>query len=466
MMLQFLVLVLIGFILYVFIASVWPHRKDVQISNEHLSEIQNRKFTRDTIGNDRASIIYDGTDALNLRMALLEKATTSLDIVMYKIVDSESTQAFLGEVYQAAERGVHVNVLINGLTYLAYRNRSVYRAINAHPNITCRIYNPVNVFQPKHLQFLMHDKLILVDDKYVIVGGRNIDERHFQPKGFEKAAAHDLEAFVVNTKEKSNDDVIYEVNEYLEKLYRAEWTIEEKEKKDLSVIAELLSSATNYKNSNPQFYAKSLKQFIEETVPTNKVSLIHNPVYPAKKEPILGEQLLVLAERAQESVKIQTPYIIGNNIILEKLKKMTQHIDVRILTNSLASSPNPFAYPNYYGYRRRIVNTGVEIYAFQNEDSLHNKSWMFDQRLLAVGTFNLDARSLFINSEIMLVIDSTELTESYSKQVGRVKSEALKVGSNNNYIKNSSTKPLKVPLTKRTITWISFNLLKAIQFLL
>ena len=56
---------------------------------------------------------------------MIQSAKDSIDIIMYKIIDSESTRAFFGEVLEAADRGVKINVLVNGLTYLAYRNRLI-----------------------------------------------------------------------------------------------------------------------------------------------------------------------------------------------------------------------------------------------------------------------------------------------------------------------------------------------------
>lgn len=453
-------------LLYLLIAVIFPHLKEVNLSDETKKKITHTNFTKETTGRDRASIIYEGKDALNLRMSLVQNSKSSLDIVMYKIVDSESTRAFFGEVYRAAERGVEVNLLVNGVTYIAYQNRPSFRALNAHPYITCRIYNPVKISKPQNLQFLMHDKIILADNQYVITGGRNVDERHFQPNGYEKAVAHDLEVFVVKTKNSNQNSVIYEVKDYIDRLYNSNWTVIDKEKENPTLVEDLLKASVYYKKTNPQFYKKSLNDFINDTVATNNITLIHNPISPVKKEPTLGAQLNFLANKADESVVIQTPYITGNNEITQKLKKMTNQTKVSILTNSLASSPNPFAYPNYYGHRRKFLQTGIDLFEFQSEDSLHNKSWMFDERLLAIGTFNLDARSLFINTEVMLVIDSVELTAKFTKHLEKIKEQSLQVGRNNKYIVDKELKELKVPFIKKVLAWGSFNFFRGIQFLL
>jgi len=458
-LLRLILLLVILFILYVLVGSILPNVKHVGVSEKTKAVVHDRTFTSENEGKDRASLIDDPTDALNIRLQMVQDAKNSIDIVMYKVMDSQSTKAYFGEVYQAAERGVKVNVLVNGLTYFVYGNKPYMQSLNAHPNITCRIYNPLNLLKPKTLQTLMHDKIILVDNKYLLIGGRNVDERHFQPNGFDKAGADDLEVFVVN-EQLENKGVIPDVRRYIEGLYDYERTIIDKENQRNNYISKLLEAAKKFPTTNPQFYEETLADFIQETVPTNKVTLIHNPINAEKKEPIIGYQLKALALQAKDSVTVQTPYVTGNEDILNTFKEVASQVHLTIQTNSMASTPNYFGFSNYYGNRQKIINTGADIYEYQSYDSVHNKSITIDDRLSLVGTFNMDDRSLHINSEVMLVVDSKDLTYQLLKKGAALRQQSNKLGE------ESREEPLPVPFLKKVLIWFVYIVLRPFQFLI
>lgn len=441
--------------------------KQEEVSEQTKRRTDKKQFTSNKIGPDRASVIINPADALNVRIETIRSAKESIDIVMYKIVDSDSTKAFFGEVYEAAERGVRVNIMVNGLMYMMYRNQKSMKALNAHPNITCRLYNPVHLLKPSRLQTLMHDKIILVDKDYLLLGGRNIDERHFKPKGFNQPFAYDLEIFVVNTDDsKLAKSVIGEMREYIDGLYQYKLTEILDEKSHPAFIQEILEVKKNYTKSNPQFYEKSIAYYIEETVATNKITLIHNPIEAARKEPVLGYQLRYLAMKSKERVVVQTPYMSGTEKIIESFDKVANRVNLSILTNSPASTPNLFAFSNYFGHREKFVNTGANIYEFQSYDSVHNKSLIIDDTLSIIGTFNMDARSLYINSESMLVVNGEEFNAFFTQDVEKFKKQSLKVGEDNEYLPKEDVEPLETSFIKKVFTWILFYLLRGIQFLL
>lgn len=454
-------------ILYYVFGSIIPAMKKVEVSDQTKKATEKKQFTSDSKGSDRASVIINPADALNIRIETVRSAKETLDIVTYKIVESESTQAFFGEVYEAAERGVRVNIIVNGLMAVVYRNHSTLEALSAHPNITCRLYNPVQLLNPTRLQFLLHNKIILADKNYLLLGGRNIDERHFRPVGFEEPLAYDLEIFVVNTdRTLSSTSVIGEVREYIDSLYQYKWTKILDEKRNPESIQEILKTKKDYPKTNPQFYKKSIAYYIEETVPTNKITLIHNPIDAERKEPVLGHQLRYLAMKAKEKVVVQTPYMTSAKDIFKTFRTVANRVNLTILTNSSASTPNLFGFSNYYGRRKKFVQTGADIYEFQSYDSVHNKSVIIDDKISIIGTFNMDARSLYINSEVMLVVDSEEFNNFFTRDIEKFQNQSLKVGEDNEYLPDEDVEKIDISLVKKVFIWIFFHLLRGIQLLL
>lgn len=102
-------------------------------------------------------------------------------------------------------------------------------------------------------------------------------------------------------------------------------------------------------------------------------------------------------------------------------------VRIRILTNSLTSSTIVLAHSGYMSYRIPLLEDGVELFEIRAElgntrgsgqtaamarhgtYSLHAKVFVFDRQRIFVGSMNFDQRSMHLNTEIGLLIDSPEL---------------------------------------------------------
>src|SRR5690606_2633965 len=89
-------------------------------------------------------------------------------------------------VHAAAERGVRVRLLLddNGIPGLD----DELAALDTHPNIDVRLFNPFLVRTPKLIGYLtqfpqanrrMHNKSLTVDNQATIIGGRNVGDEYF-----------------------------------------------------------------------------------------------------------------------------------------------------------------------------------------------------------------------------------------------------------------------------------------------
>jgi putative cardiolipin synthase len=130
-----------------------------------------------------------------------------------------------------------------------------------------------------------------------------------------------------------------------------------------------------------------------------------------------------------------TPYLIPGNSGVRLLSGLrSRGVRVRILTNSLESSPEPEAHSGYMHYRVPLLQDGVELYevraslgsargsgepdsvARATDYALHAKLFVFDRRQLYVGSMNFDERSHHLNTEIGLIIDSPELARQMASR--------------------------------------------------
>jgi len=131
-----------------------------------------------------------GDLALNARMAVTDLAVSTLDI-QYFIWDPDETGRLLAQrVIRAADRGVRVRLLIDDI--LLTRRDGEIAGLDFHPNIEVRVFNPwegrngstvSKVFEflarPSELTHRMHNKTYVADNRFAIVGGRNIGNRYF-----------------------------------------------------------------------------------------------------------------------------------------------------------------------------------------------------------------------------------------------------------------------------------------------
>ncbi|HIP23820.1 MAG TPA: phospholipase D family protein, partial [Rhodobacteraceae bacterium] len=131
--------------------------------------------------------LLGGHDALASRYALIKAAEHSIDAQYYIWHDDISGILLLDALYQAANRGVRVRLLLddNGVPGLD----SFMAALNAHENFEIRLFNPSTIRSPKLLGYTfdffrmnrrMHNKSLIVDGAVAIIGGRNIGDEYFQ----------------------------------------------------------------------------------------------------------------------------------------------------------------------------------------------------------------------------------------------------------------------------------------------
>lgn len=85
---------------------------------------------------------------------------------------------------EAAARGVHVRVLVDGMNArLNLQGSAALQELAAAENVEVRLYNPVDLLRPGEINYRMHDKYILVDGSLCLLGGRNTNDRFLSRTG-------------------------------------------------------------------------------------------------------------------------------------------------------------------------------------------------------------------------------------------------------------------------------------------
>lgn len=162
------------FFTIIFIFNKPSSKKDMEeVLSKPLSE--SRK-------NDKATLIESVEDAISVRLSIIDNAQSHINIAYYKFTDGIVGNLILGSLLKAADRGVKVKILLDGIIQFSNLNKNinkVFLGFVAHPNIEVKLYEPFNPFLPLSWNNRLHDKMILVDNKFALIGGRNIEDRFF-----------------------------------------------------------------------------------------------------------------------------------------------------------------------------------------------------------------------------------------------------------------------------------------------
>ena len=184
------------------------------------------------------------------------------------------------------------------------------------------------------------------------------------------------------------------------------------------------------------------------TMETNKVSLLSNPVQAENKEPWMWYSLHQMMQEGSE-VTIYTPYIICGPEMYDDLSSLTQNgIPVEIITNDVASGANPWGCTDYLNQKENVWETGVKVYEFMGAHSCHTKAVLIGDRMSIIGSYNLDMRSTYQDTELMLAVDSPELNALVREEAERDKTYS-KVMENGSYFYGENYEPKEISWPKK-----------------
>lgn len=388
-------------------------------------------------------LLDSGHDALAARLALTDQARRSLDLQYYILRGDASGKLIVQALLAAADRGVRVRVLLDDM-YTA-DNEIALRALDRHPNIQIRLYNPFRyrmgglvrgleyLADRERLNRRMHNKLFLADNQLGITGGRNIGDEYFQLD--ESLAFRDLDVLAAG-----------QVVQALSNAFDDYWN------SPLAVPAEALPDPPTAAEVNPRdaldaYYAEVGRILVEQLGsdllragpdtprawhggPAELV--LDDPEKPTTGSTALDElpvsKLLRASLDSRHELLIASPYLVPGRLGSDLLRQLRDKgLTVRILTNSLAANDVILVHAGYARYRPSLLLSGLELYELKplkepprlrlavssrtSRASLHSKTLVFDRRRVYIGSMNMDPRSVLLNTEVGLLIDSPALAE-------------------------------------------------------
>ncbi len=124
-------------------------------------------------------------------------------------------------------------------------------------------------------------------------------------------------------------------------------------------------------------------------------------------------------------------YSSKKNIDRELIKDGTR---VDIITNAVSSGANPWGCTDYLNQKKSIWKTGAKVYEFMGKYSCHTKAPLIDDHMTILGSYNMDMRSTYQDTELMLAVDSAELNKEIAKEIETDKTYSRTMGEDETYV--------------------------------
>ncbi|HTT12671.1 MAG TPA: phospholipase D family protein [Burkholderiaceae bacterium] len=399
-------------------------------------------------------LLPEGPTAFNARVALARNATYSLDVQYYYIAQDRTGFAFLRELRDAAMRGVRVRLIVDDL-YAAGAD-DLLAGLAAYPNVEVRIFNPLpsrdgsfktrlifSLHEFERINHRMHNKVFIADNTFAVTGGRNIANEYFMRS--EEANFVDLDVLSAGPVVRQlsalfdrywNSEQVFPI----ERLVARQVPAEEARRRFDDIVRD--APADVEERPNDVLGATPVRQQLEAChmvltwAPARAFADTPTKVAGLKEEEkahtVTAETLAIFAQ-AHESVAISSPYFIPGERGLEMIRAFgatQQNGRIILITNSLGATDEPLVHASYSRYRVDMLKAGVIIYEVsptlprrgnklgnfgRSVAMLHAKAAAIDQRIVYIGSMNLDARSSRINTEIGMVIESPELAATLKR---------------------------------------------------
>lgn len=424
-------------VVYLLVGAIYPFSIQPEVSQEQKDSFRAEDYYGEGEGADRARIISENGEALDTRISMISHAKERVILSTFDFRTDEAGLDMLAVLYDAANRGVQVEIFADGFnSWLRMEGNAYFYALSSSPNVKITIYNKVNLCRPWTIMGRMHDKYVIVDDTAYLLGGRNTFGYFLGD--YEGHKNYDWDVLVYNTgAEDASGSSLAQLLEYYERItaqsscsvfHDGEAIADKPSVKHAAGV--LTARLEALKETSPELFAAEY-EYAEKTEPTEKVSLLSNPVNILAKEPVVFYQLMQLAEHARESVNIHTPYIMCSDAMYAAFTSLGDK--VTLMLNSAANNGNPFAAVDYMMEKQKLIDTGMNILEYEGGISYHGKVITMDDDLALVGSFNMDMRSAYIDTELMVVIDSPAVNQTLRAQMEQYETDAAEVETVDTY---------------------------------
>lgn len=426
--------------------------------------------------NNDMRIITSGSAALYARIDMIRRAKKTLEMEYFIFNPDTSGKIILKELVEASKRGVKVRILVDK-SMAVFALDEYYAKVLKENNVDVKYYNPAPAIRISSVQFRNHRKLIVRDGEEAITGGRNIADEYFDlskkfnfldrdasieggpVKAMEETFNRFWNSEIVETpgvvtapkKTSSSDSKTagrdenyykFKLQEHEKKLKLATEAIV-LDPEDKKVLAFIETSGKTSLEKNKKMNCPEVAFATDREGATFK-ERIKSEKYHENYRLLRKEIAKWMETKIDDEVILDSPYFLNNS----KSKKIADDLlankkKITILTNSLGSTDaiyvstvftdevkNYSSNENFNAYTYKGKYSGEsELYSDEVRNATwgtHSKTAVFNKDSFMIGTFNIDNRSNFYNTEMAIFCSgSPELTKDVKDNI------LLRMGNSN-----------------------------------
>lgn len=430
------------------------------------------------------AVLDDNVDAWVARWRLVQSAKTSIDFATYILTADVYGMSFLGALLDKAKKGVRVRVLLDAtgtLTAAAPKLEDATLKALAAAGVDVRVYNRMGPAAVKcavrngsalPLAACSHEKILVVDERIGITGGRNVADEYF---------AHpddDAEVFLDREVVIDGADAVRGLVEAFEREHGSDASapVDAQDAAPaaatvlLSIAADAMDRWLREKplddldlermSASPD-RLRPLRHEVLEHLRANAERMLRGDDVPGEQRAIvvhalheiavglteqlrargaarrpspkrydaavrvlgncsraaphddeINRELLRLVRAARRRIVVQSPYVVLVEPALAALEDASRRgVEIVLLTNSPMSTDNPPAQAVFLDQWRRLLARlpTLRMFVVGERHNIHGKSAVFDDEVAVVGSYNMDVISAALNGEVVAVLRGPEV---------------------------------------------------------
>lgn len=400
--------------------------------------------------NSGVFTLPNGRDAFAARSLLADAAERTLDVQYYIWRQDLSGTLLFAALRRAADRGVRVRLLLDDNNTAGLD--AILAALDAHPNIEVRLFNPFFRFRRwrilgyltdfARLNRRMHNKSFTADNQATVIGGRNVGDEYFD-------AGHD--ALFVDLDVMAIGPVVNEVSRDFDRYWASGSSYPVAQVLPAvspDAISSLAAAAARVESGTAASdYLRSLAdspftgELLTGRLPFEWVVTRVVSDDPAKglgratDDLLLWERLKRIVGTPTQKLKLVSAYLVPRAAGSGSLINLAQNrVKVAVLTNALEATDVAAVHAGYAKRRKALLEAGISLYEMRrtwsaprarergvggssSASSLHAKTFSVDGSRVFIGSFNFDPRSARLNTEIGFIIESPALAQRMEEAI-------------------------------------------------
>jgi cardiolipin synthase len=363
--------------------------------------------------HNTVSLLRGGKAYFDALFELIDHAKNSIQLQVY-ILEEDATGSDVSEhLINAAKRGVKVQILVDGYASRGLSNSFIKKMTKN--NIQFRHFEPLLKSEKFYFGRRLHHKIVVTDGIHALVGGINISDRYNDTP--RKSAWLDWAI-------KIKGEAAFELHKICNQFYA---------KKEIDKIV----------------LEKNMIMDAMDADANISIRIRRNDWVKNKND--ISATYMQMFKNAQDEIIIMSSYFIPGTFFKKNISHaLNRGVKIKLILAGI-SDIGIAKYAEKYLYRWAIRH-GIEIYEYNN-NVLHGKIAVYDNKFVTVGSYNINDISALASVELNLDIKDEKFAANVTQTLSKIiNKECVKINTNKNINQFS--------MIEQFLQWCSYELFR------